>query len=61
MKHRCEVCGKEIDLFAEFWLREPHRFDAGGDVVTQSRPVCFCGFGCLFGYIGARLRRQKQK
>ena len=59
MRHRCPVCGKGIKTFAEFWFREPDHFDSEGVAIKQSKPVPFCGFGCVFGYVGRRLRDRK--
>ncbi len=59
MRHECSVCGKEIELFAEFWLREPDQFNDEGVAIKQSKPMPFCGLGCIFGHVGRKLRERK--
>jgi hypothetical protein len=61
MKHRCEVCGKEIKLFAEFWIREPDQYDSKGVSIKQGRAMPFCSHGCIFGWSGKELRRKKRE
>jgi hypothetical protein len=61
MRRRCEVCGREIKPFAEFWLREPDQYNSNGVLIKQGRAMAFCGFGCIFGWSGKQLRRQKKE
>jgi len=57
---KCHVCGKVIDPFAEYWLREPDRFDSRGVVVSRGKALAFCSLGCIFGWAGSELRKQKR-
>ncbi|MBT9160188.1 MAG: hypothetical protein AAGB97_08380 [Dehalococcoidia bacterium] len=60
MRRKCEVCGKEIEPFAEFWIREADQFDDQGIAINRGRSMPFCGFACIFGWSGAKLRSQKK-
>ncbi|MCL0036660.1 hypothetical protein M1N47_04575 [Dehalococcoidia bacterium] len=61
MRRRCEVCGREIKPFAEFWLREPDQYDDKGAAIKQGRAMPFCSTGCIFGWSGKELRRQERE
>ena len=58
--HKCHVCDREIELFSEHWLREPDRFDSRGVVVSRGKALAFCSLGCIFGWAGSELRKQKR-
>ena len=58
--HKCHVCDREIELFAEYWLREPDGFNSKGVVVNRGKALPFCGLGCIFGWAGSELRKQKR-
>jgi len=57
---KCYVCNKAIEPFAEYWLREPDRFDSRGVVVSRGKALAFCSLGCIFGWAGSELRKQKR-
>jgi hypothetical protein len=61
MRRKCEVCGKEIEPFAEYWVREPDRFNDKGVAIERGRPMPFCSLGCIFGWAGGEIRRQKRE
>ena len=58
--HKCHVCGREIEPFAEYWLREPARFDSEGVVVNKGKALPFCNLGCVFVWAGSELRKRKR-
>ena len=57
---KCHVCDKAIEPFAEYWLREPDGFGSNGVVVNRGKALPFCGLGCIFGWAGGKLRKQKR-
>ena len=59
-KPKCRICGKEIEPFAQFWLREPDRYNTEGFAVERGRAMPFCSLGCVFGWSGKMLREQKK-
>ena len=60
MSRKCQVCGKEIEPFAEYWIREPDKFDDKGVMIKRGRAMPFCSLGCIFGWAGGEIRRQKR-
>jgi len=57
---KCHVCKKVVEPFAEYWLREPDKFDSKGVAVSRGKALPFCGLGCIFGWAGGKLRKQKR-
>ena len=58
---KCHVCDREIELFTEYWLREPDKFDSGGVVVNRGKALPFCDLRCFFAWAGGELRKQKEQ
>ena len=61
LMRKCQICGKEIELFAEYWLREPDGFDSNGVLVNKGKALPFCGLRCVFAWAGNELRKQKEQ
>ncbi len=61
MSVRCANCNNTIEVFSEFWLREPDKFDANGVVNGRGKSLPFCRLECIFGYCARRMRKGKKK
>ena len=61
MPFRCANCNKEIEVFSEFWLREPDKFDGNGVVIERGKSLPLCRLECIFGYCAGRMHRGKKK
>ena len=61
MSFRCANCNKAIEVFSEFWLREPDKFDENGVAISRGKSLPFCRYECIFGYCAGRMHRGKKK
>ena len=61
MSFRCANCNKVIEVFSEFWLREPDTFDANGVAISRGKALPFCRLECIFGYCARRMNKGKKK
>ena len=57
---KCHVCNKVVKPFAEYWLREPDKFNGEGVAVDRGRALPFCCLGHIFVWAGSELRKQKR-
>ncbi len=48
MSVRCANCNNTIEVFSEFWLREPDKFNAKGVAIGRGKSLPFCRFECIF-------------
>ena len=58
MRYNCEQCRKAIELFEEFWLREPAQFDTEGVEVVRGKSYPFCSLGCVFTWSGRKSQKR---